>query len=113
MSGDAMQVPIDAVRRHAGSVDAVADAVADAKAAVGQVSMDTQAYGQLCQFLPGLLQPAFDAALTALTGSTDGLRETAAGLRAVADNAARSDQAGADRVTTAGRSPAGLPKLPL
>ncbi|MCO8277512.1 type VII secretion target [Actinoplanes sp. TRM 88003] len=113
MTGEAVRMPIDAVRRHAGSVDAVADAVGEAKAAVGQVTMDTQAYGQLCQFLPGLLEPAFSAALDALSESGDGLRETAIGLRAVADQAAATDRSSADRVTTAGTPAGGLPRLPL
>lgn len=107
MSGDGMQVPIDAVRRHAGSVDGVADAMGQARAAVGQVTMDTQAYGQLCQFLPNLLEPVFDAALSVLTQSAEGLRETAVHLRGVADGAAATDRSSAATIRST------LPELPL
>jgi hypothetical protein len=48
--GEYLQFPPAEMRRHAGSVEAIADAVRDARAAVHAVTMDTEAYGQLCQF---------------------------------------------------------------
>jgi hypothetical protein len=111
MAADGVRFPIEAVHRHAGSVQGVADAVGQARAAVHEVSMDRQAYGQLCQFLPGMLEPVFTAAVAALGDSVNALQETALGLHAVADSTQATDTAGAQRITTAG--PGGLPELPL
>lgn len=113
MSSDGVQFPSSAVRGHAGTVDGVADEVGQARAAVDQVTMDTGAYGKLCQFLPGMLAPVFGQAVDAMNHSVDALHETAAGLRAVADGMDATDAGGARRVTAA-RPPAGrLPELPL
>jgi hypothetical protein len=113
MSADAVQLPIPAVREHSGSVQGVAQAVGEARGAVREVTMDTQAYGKLCQFLPALLEPVFVAAVQALTGSEEALRETALGLRVVADTAEATDAAGARRITAAGPETGQLPELPL
>jgi uncharacterized protein YukE len=113
VSGDgAVQFPVAAVQQHAGTVDQVADAVQEARSAVREVSMDTQAYGQLCQFLPGLLSPLFGLALVAMNGAVDALQETATNLRAAASHAEATDTANAARVTAAGGALPGL-KLPL
>jgi hypothetical protein len=53
-----MPFPADSVRRHAAAVDAIAADVEQARGAAAEVTMDTQAYGMLCQFLPALLMPA-------------------------------------------------------
>jgi hypothetical protein len=97
-----MQFPAESVRRHAATVDAIAADVEQARGAAGEVTMDTQAYGMLCQFLPGLLMPVFAVAATTLDGSADGLRETASDLRVTADQMDGTDQASARRVTAAG-----------
>jgi hypothetical protein len=99
MAADGAQVPTSAISGHAGSVDAVADAVEQARSAVGQVAMDTQAYGILCQFLPALLEPVFDLAVEAMNGSVDALHDTAEGLRAVAAHTRATDAANAHRIT--------------
>jgi hypothetical protein len=109
MSGDLVQFPAAAVQRHAGSVDAIADDVDQARGAVGQVAMDTQAYGILCQFLPGLLTPIFALAEEAMQGSAEALRETAANLRTTADQAESTDRAGAGRIKAAGKPTIELP----
>ena len=44
---DAVQMPIDAVRLHARTVDGVADALNQARGA-GEAGMDSMAYGQIC-----------------------------------------------------------------
>jgi hypothetical protein len=113
MSADGVQFPIAAVRQHAGTVDAVADAVGQARGAVRQVTMDTGAYGQLCQFLPALLTPVFGLAVAAMNGSVDALHETAAGLRAAAGDTEATDEAGGRRVAAAGAPLKRLPELPL
>lgn len=106
---DAVQMPIDAVRGHASTVDGVADAMSQARAAAGGVGMDSMAYGKICSFLPGLLEPVFETAVSAMNRSVDALHETASQLRTTADSTYATDQSGASRVTVAGK----LPELPL
>lgn len=110
MAGDGIQFPPVAVQQHAGTVDAVADAIRQARSAVHEVTMDTQAYGQLCQFLPGLLSPLFALAIGALDDTDDSLRETAAHLRAVVNSTIATDDQAGRQATAAGRP---LPELPL
>ena len=107
---DEVRFPAAAVQQHAGSVDGVADAVELARSAVHQVTMDTQAYGQLCQFLPGLLSPIFSLAVGALGDADDALRETATNLQAVVARTTATDETAAGRVTA---TTASLPELPL
>lgn len=105
---DAVQMPIDAVRGHASTVDGVADALDQARGA-GEAGMDSMAYGQICSFLPGLLEPVFEDALSALTRSVNAIHETASELRTTADTTQATDQSNAGKVTVAGK----LPELPL
>lgn len=98
MTGDGMQMPIDAVRGHAASVDQVGAGMEQARGAVREVSMDTGAYGQLCQFLPTVLTPVFGLATDALDATIDALGVTADNLRATADGAAATDDGAARRV---------------
>jgi hypothetical protein len=109
MTAEAVQFPADSVRHHAATVDAIGADVEQARGAAGQVTMDTQAYGILCQFLPGLLMPVFAVAVTSLEGSAEALHETATGLRATADQMDTTDQGSARRVTAAGPPPIALP----
>jgi hypothetical protein len=102
-----VQFPAAAVQQHAGSVDGIADAVGQARSAVHEVTMDNQAYGQLCQFLPGLLSPVFALAIGALDDAGDSLRETATNLRTVVSTTTATDESAAYRVR------ATLPELPL
>ena len=81
MGSDEVRLPVEAVLQHSDSVSAVAAAVLEARAAVAQVSMDSQAYGMLCQFLPGVLSGVFEAAVVAMNGSAEALQETALNLR--------------------------------
>jgi hypothetical protein len=93
MAGDGqlVQFPVAIVQKHAGTVDNVAGAMEMAKGAVHEVTMDTQAYGQLCQFLPALLSPVFMLATDALTESISSLQETAQNLRTAATNTHTTD----------------------
>lgn len=110
MAADGLEFPAAAVRQHATSVDGIADAVRQARSAVHEVTMDGQAYGQLCQFLPGLLSPIFALAIGALDDADDSLRETADALRGVVADTAAADERAERGVTTAGGP---LPELPL
>jgi hypothetical protein len=109
MAGELVQFPSRQVERHAGSVDQVADAVQTARSAVHDVSMDTGAYGILCQFLPGILSPVFGLGLDALNSSVDALHETAAELRTTVASMSGTDEAGAGRITKAGPPAIELP----
>ncbi|GIF26121.1 hypothetical protein Ate02nite_88510 [Paractinoplanes tereljensis] len=110
MGGEELRFPADDVRQHAGSVDRIADAVAQARSAVHEVAMSSEAYGQLCQFLPGLLSPIFGLAIGAMDDAGESLRETAINLRAVAGSTTATDERAAGTVRAAGRP---LPELPL
>jgi hypothetical protein len=107
---DFLQFPPAEIRRHAGSVDGIADAVQTAGGAVHEVSMDTEAYGQLCQFLPAILSPIFALATGALNDAEDSLRETAAKLRSTVSETTATDESVSRRVHASGGPP---PELPL
>ncbi|GAA2605552.1 hypothetical protein [Paractinoplanes durhamensis] len=102
MAGERVQFPGYLVERHAGSVEQVGDAVDLARSAVHDVVMDTGAYGQLCQFLPGILSPIFGLGADALYKTVDVLHETAANLRTTAADMSGADTASSRRVTEAG-----------
>jgi hypothetical protein len=110
MAGDEVRFPAAAVQQHAGSVDGIADAVRLARSAVHEVAMDSQAYGQLCQFLPGLLSPIFALGIGALADADDALRETASNLRVVTGSMTATDESVSGAVRAAAGS---LPDLPL
>ena len=108
-----VQFPIDQVHRHANSVDQAAEAMQNARSAVHEISMDPQAYGQLCQFLPGLLTPVFEIGAATLRSSVEALRETADNLRDAAVSVHDTDVTNARKIDAAGKpSGTGL-KLPL
>jgi hypothetical protein len=71
--------------------------------------MDSQAYGQLCQFLPGLLSPVFGSAVEVMNNAVDALEETALKLRATTADMEAADVGSAGRLDSSGPGPA----LPL
>ncbi|AGL18682.1 hypothetical protein [Actinoplanes sp. N902-109] len=112
--GSAVQFPVAAVERHAATVEQTSAEMARARAAVHEVTMDTEAYGQLCQFLPAILSPVFGMAVDLLNEATDALQETASALRTTATEADATDTATAERVRAAGGgAPAAAMELPL
>ena len=66
-----------------------------------EVSLDSQAYGQLCQFLPALLSPLFGAAADVINGAIEALGETALKLRTTATAMQAADAGSASRVENA------------
>ncbi|WIM97875.1 hypothetical protein ACTOB_001431 [Actinoplanes oblitus] len=104
--GELFQFTADDVQRHAASTDAVADAIEQARTAVAAIAMDTQAYGQLCQFLPGLLSPIFALAASTLAETGESLRETAHHLRTAITTITSTDTSAADSIRETGQ-PAG------
>ena len=98
-----MRFPVEAVRQHA-----AAERMAVARSAVREVSMNRQAYGEICQFLPGLLEPLFNGAVDILNGAVDALSETALKLRVTAVTIEATDVDSARGLTEAGRVPESL-----
>jgi len=115
MSGDGeTHMPVAAVRRHADSVDAAADGMTTGRSAAAQVRLADDAYGQLCSFLPGLVNPLADRTVTALDESAAALRETAANLRSAASAATSTDVNSARRIAaTGGEAAFAVRDLPL
>jgi hypothetical protein len=104
-----VEFPADAVLQHAGAVSGVSDEMAQARAAVGQVVMDSQAYGQLCQFLPGMLSPLLGDATEVMNDAVDALGETALKLRATASTMTAADAGSAGNLKAAGTPTIDLP----
>jgi hypothetical protein len=98
----AVEFPAASVLQHAGAVSEASDQMAQARSAVGEVSMNSQAYGQLCQFLPGLLNPLFGSATEVMNEAVDALAETALKLRATATEIEATDVGGANQLNDAG-----------
>jgi hypothetical protein len=55
--GKQVQVPASALERHAATVEDLSSTVYTAKDAGNQVRLGRGAYGQLCQWVPGLFDP--------------------------------------------------------
>ncbi|GAA0535668.1 hypothetical protein GCM10010172_16160 [Paractinoplanes ferrugineus] len=105
----AMEFPAASVLQHAVAVSKASEQMAQARAAVRTVSVDTQAYGQLCQFLPGLLSPLFGSAAEVMNEAVDALTETALKLRATAMAMDSTDAGTANRLDNAGGPNLALP----
>ncbi|WP_203794608.1 hypothetical protein [Actinoplanes derwentensis] len=98
-----MQFPAEAVRQHADAVSEAAENMALTRSAVHEVTMDHRVYGEICQFLPGLLSPLFGGAVDVLNGAVDCLSETALKLRATAVEIEAADVDSARRLTEVDR----------
>ncbi|GIJ27413.1 hypothetical protein Vqi01_25750 [Micromonospora qiuiae] len=110
MFGDAgMRMSAAGVVRHAAAVDDAADRMQTARSAAAQVHMGTEAYGQICAFLPRLIDPLGNRTVAALDEAATALRETATNLREAAAATESTDQSSARRVLGA----AGRLELPL
>lgn len=94
-----LEFPAEAVLRHASAVSEASDEMARARSAAGEVAMDSQAYGQLCQFLPALLSPLFGSATEVMSDAVDALGETSVRLRATATEMNAADVGSARRLT--------------
>lgn len=99
----------DAVRQHADAVSGLSGEVAQARGAVGQVAMDGQAYGQLCQFLPALLSPLFGSATEVMNDAVEALGETSLKLRTTASAMTTTDAGSAGNLKAAGAPTIDLP----
>ena len=95
MSEGQFQVKSSDLVSHASEVDGIGDGLDTAKRAGEAVRVDTRAYGQLCQFVPALLNglqitliDGIGSAVTAAHDTADALRSTAADYDAADGNAA-------------------------
>jgi len=85
MSGPgAFQVDSASLVTHAGEVDRIGDELATGAQAGQAVQTDTRAYGQLCQFVPALLNGLQQAMVDGMTTAAESSHDTADQLRSVA-----------------------------
>ena len=96
-----VQFPADAVLRNAAATDEASERMAQARSAVHEVTMDSDAYGQLCQFLPTRLSPLFGDAVEVVNGAVEALGETALKLRSTVTAIQVADAANASRIANA------------
>jgi len=104
-----VSIPLEAVRRHARSVDGVAADLKTAHSAANQVYLDNEAFGLLCQFLPRLFDPVLRAAAEAIADASTALTESGGKLRSVADRSQTTDEHNASTVTASGSRTINIP----
>jgi hypothetical protein len=78
---DGYGVVNDDLTAHASHLDAVVDQLNQAVDAAQTVSMSTDAYGLLCQFLPPAINPVTTEGLDALRAAVEGVQVTAENVR--------------------------------
>lgn len=93
MNGEVVRVDPDALRAQANVVGRVAYDVAVARSAGVQVVLGREAFGQLCRFLPEMLEQTTTAAVDALAAAAEAGRETAIRLRQVVGRYEQADDA--------------------
>jgi hypothetical protein len=98
---DAVEVAPGDLRRHAGRLDAIADALTTAQQAGQAVRLGVGAYGQLCALLPPLLDGLQQVLVDGIDTAARSVRDTAGRVRAAADAYDAAD----------GRSAAALDRL--
>ncbi|XVU26109.1 type VII secretion target [Actinoplanes sp. CA-054009] len=98
MSGSELQVDPNALATHAGSIDDIGDGLTSTADAGRHVQTDTGAYGQLCQFVPALLNGLQQAMVDGISTAAASVHETADSLRSVAASYDRADEAASERL---------------
>ncbi len=81
---DVVEVGTDAMRRHAGEVEALAGAAYDGVQAGRHLAVSGEAFGRLCGFLGAALAPVQAAGVTGTSLAVGSLGATATQLRATA-----------------------------
>jgi hypothetical protein len=104
-----VEFPAESVLQHAAAVSDASGQMTQARSAVREVTMDGQAYGQLCQFLPNLLSPIFGSAIDVMNDAVDALDETALKLRTTATAMEATDAGSARRLDKAAGPGLALP----
>jgi hypothetical protein len=100
MSGPAFQVHSASLASHASRVDRIGDGLADAADTSRAIQTDTGAYGQLCQFVPALLNELQQAMVDGISTAAASAHETGEAVRSVAAAYDRADAAATDRLRT-------------
>ncbi|NMO54829.1 ESX-1 secretion-associated protein [Actinoplanes sp. TBRC 11911] len=98
MSGPAFQVDSAALGTHADALHHVGNGLSTAADAAHTVQTDAGAYGQLCQFVPALLNRLQQAMVDGMATAATSAHETADALRSVAAEYDTADRASADRL---------------
>ena len=98
MSGPAFQVDPAALITHAGAVDRVGDGLTIASEAGRAVQTDPGAYGQLCQFVPALLNGLQQAMVDGMSTAAGSVHESADAVRSVAAAYDGADSAAVHRL---------------
>lgn len=87
-----VRVPPEKLRRHAQRVERVTEDVGLAREAGVHVQLGREAYGQLCQFLPGRFDEVQQAAIDAMVAAQDALTEAAHKVRSAASGYEVTDE---------------------
>lgn len=98
---DRVEVTSGELTRHAGRLDGIADALGTAQQAGQAVRLGTGAYGQLCAFLPALLDGLQTVLVDGITTAAHSVRDTAGRVRTAAsgyDAADTRSAAALDRI---------------
>jgi hypothetical protein len=99
MMGEQFQVNAADLVAHAGQVDGIGDGLATAQRAGQAVRTDAGAYGQLCQFVPALLNGLQQQLIDGIATAARAAHDTADSLRAVAADYSSADGSAADRLS--------------
>jgi hypothetical protein len=97
MSGQ-VQVNSGDLVTHAAQVDGIGDGVTLAQQAGAAVRTDAGAYGQLCQFVPALLNVLQSQVIDGIATAASSIHDTADALRSVAAAYDSSDSNAAERI---------------
>ncbi|MFI6075661.1 type VII secretion target [Actinoplanes sp. NPDC051343] len=92
------QVNSASLMSHAGEVGTIGDGLTAAAQAGQTVRTDTGAYGQLCQFVPALLNGLQQAMVDGINTAAGSAHDTADALRSVAASYDSTDRSAADRI---------------
>jgi hypothetical protein len=106
---DEVRMPLEAVRAHANTLDTVSADLTTAHGAANQVYLDTEAFGILCQFLPGMFDPVLRATVDGIGKSSSTLTTLGGKLRTAASNSETADTQNAASITSSGNHPVNLP----
>jgi excreted virulence factor EspC (type VII ESX diderm) len=111
------QVVSDELRAHASHLDGLTDRLNTAVSAAGQVTMDTEAYGVLCAFLPPIINAVTEQHATdTLHAAVQGMTDTANNVRTAASSYDDAEQSNAApwkaQLSADGSSTGGTPTLP-
>ena len=100
MSGADGQVQVNSADlvAHAGQIDGTGDGLTTAQQAGAAVRADSGAYGQLCQFVPALLNVLQSQIIDGIAIAASSVHDTADALRSVAAAYDSADRSAVDRI---------------